>query len=71
MISQRGGRAPVSNTAPASAADAALLAHRDPECIDAARQAVRLNPRSAGAYDNLGYCSANLGEESARRAFNI
>ena len=71
MILQRDGRAPVSNTAPASAADAALLAHRYPECIDAARQAVRLNPRSAGAYDNLRYCSGNLGEESAMRACNI
>ena len=37
-------------------------AHHYPECIDTARQAVRLNPGSAQAYNNLGYCSGNLGK---------
>ena len=76
MTSQRDGKAPVPNaraapTTPpptaASPADAALLvslqqaqAHRYPECLEAAGQAVRLNPRSAEAYNNLGYCSGGL-----------
>jgi Flp pilus assembly protein TadD len=36
------------------------LAHRYRECVDAARQAIQLNPAMAEAYNNLGYCTASL-----------
>jgi Flp pilus assembly protein TadD len=73
MVGQRDGKAPTPNTPPAapavSPADGVLLlslqhaqARRFPECIAAARQAVQLNPRSAEAYNNLGYCSGGLGK---------
>jgi len=49
-------------------ADAALLvslhharAHRYQECVDASRQAIQLNPGMPEAYNNLGYCSASIG----------
>jgi len=71
-------------TAPASTpADAALLlslqhaqAHRYQECVDAARQALKLNPRMAEAYNNLGFCYASLqkwdeGIENIREALKI
>ena len=78
MISQRDGKAPAPNNAPApraasvpapSPADAAMqrsLAHaqanRYQECIDAARDALKLKPDYAEAYNNLGYCSGGLGK---------
>jgi tetratricopeptide (TPR) repeat protein len=70
MITQRDGRAPVPNSAPAALpADAAMQrslahaqAHRYQECIDAAREALKLNPNYAEAYNNLGYCSGGLGK---------
>lgn len=37
-------------------------AHRFPECVDAARQALKLQPDLAEAYNNLGYCSAGMGD---------
>lgn len=50
-------------------ADAAVLrslqhaqAHQYRECIDAARDALRLDPASAEAYNNLGYCYGGLGQ---------
>jgi len=36
-------------------------AHRYQECVDAAKQAVRLKPDFAEAYNNIGYCSASMG----------
>lgn len=32
------------------------------ECIDTATQAARLNPNSAVAFNNIGFCAANLGQ---------
>jgi Flp pilus assembly protein TadD len=56
------------NATPQTPADAALLeslreaqSQRFPACIDAARRALDLNPRSAEAYNNLGYCYGAMG----------
>jgi tetratricopeptide (TPR) repeat protein len=73
MLSQRDGKAPAPTATPVaqnlSPADAAMqrsLAHaqarRYQECIDAAREALKLNPTYAEAYNNLGYCSGGLGK---------
>lgn len=62
---------PATSPAPAAppAADAAMQrslasaqAHRYQECIEAAREALKLNPNYAEAYNNLGYCSGALGK---------
>ena len=37
-------------------------ANRYQECIDAAREALKLKPDYAEAYNNLGYCSGGLGK---------
>jgi Flp pilus assembly protein TadD len=72
-----------ANAAPATPADAALLeslhhaqAQRFPDCITAARRAIELNPRSAEAYNNVGYCSGAMGKwdegiEQMRKALQL
>ncbi len=37
-------------------------AHRYQECIDAAREALKITPNYVEAYNNLGYCSGGLGK---------
>ncbi|MDR3703922.1 MAG: tetratricopeptide repeat protein [Candidatus Sulfopaludibacter sp.] len=55
--------------AAASPADAAMnhslefaQTHRYQECIDAARQALQLHPDMPEAYNNIGWCSASMGQ---------
>jgi tetratricopeptide (TPR) repeat protein len=65
---QEKAKAGGTGATPPTKADAALaislqhaLAHRFQECIDAAGQALQLKPGMAEAYNNIGYCSASLG----------
>jgi tetratricopeptide (TPR) repeat protein len=68
-IQQERAKASAPAVAPAAATQAAALvnqslehskARRFRECIDTATQAVKLNPGSAIAFNNIGFCSANL-----------
>lgn len=81
MLSQKAAaNAPLPAATPA---DSALLVsqrsaqeHRYPECVDAARQALALEPDMAEAYNNLGFCYASMGKwddgiTSVREALRI
>jgi tetratricopeptide (TPR) repeat protein len=66
--------APAQATTPAGALLNQSLAHarsgRFKECIDTAMEALKLEPMSAPAFNNIGFCSARLGrwDEGIRNA---
>lgn len=63
------GSGPPAPAAPLTPADSYLThslehaqAHRYQECVDTARQALKLQPNSAEAYNNIGFCLASTGQ---------
>jgi tetratricopeptide (TPR) repeat protein len=73
MLQQKRGSsqpsAPPAVLPPSPAADSALTlslqhaqGHRYPECAEAARKAIELKPDMPEAYNNLGFCTANMGK---------
>lgn len=64
ILAQNTKSDPKPSDAALSASNQHALAGRYVECIDSARQALKLYPKEPLAYNNIGWCSAKLGKWS-------